>query len=98
MSRETFRVENVKCEGCATTLKRHLEPYFGSVEVDLSKMPREIVLDIEQEQIPKLQELLLALGYPLVDEQLGFATRAAAKAKSFVGCAIGKIEYAKSSS
>ena len=43
---KTFQVLNVKCGGCANTLKTKLEPIFGEIEVNLDIMPREITLDI----------------------------------------------------
>jgi len=88
---KTFQVLNVKCGGCANTLKTKLEPKFGEVEVNLDVMPREITLDINEEQIPELREALKSLGYPMSDEDLGFVENTTAKAKSFVSCAIGKV-------
>ncbi len=93
--KRTFQVQNVKCEGCATTLINKLADQFGSIEVGLTKMPREITLKIEEEHIPKLKEALKALGYPMADEKLGFFENTSAQAKSFVSCAIGKIENSK---
>ena len=88
---KTFQVLNVKCGGCANTLKTKLEPKFGEVEVNLDVMPRQITLDANEEQIPELREALKSLGYPMSDENLGFVEDTTAKAKSFVSCAIGKM-------
>ena len=88
---QTFQVQNVKCGGCAHTLKEKLEPVFGKVEVDLEKEPREIILDIEEAQREILAQMLKSLGYPLVGEAMGFVENGTAKAKSFVSCAVGKI-------
>ena len=92
---KTLRVQNVKCEGCATTLKNKLADEFGKIEVDLTKMPREITLDIEEDRVETLKSALKSLGYPLEDEKLGFFANKSAQAKSFVSCAIGKIEHAQ---
>jgi len=94
-TKRTFQVQNVKCEGCATTLKNKLADAFGDIEVDLTKMPREITLEIEEDRIDELKEALKALGYPMADEKLGFFENTSAQAKSFVSCAIGKIENSK---
>jgi len=88
---QTFQVQNVKCSGCAHTLKEKLSPIFGEIEVDLEKEPREIRLDIDDNQRDLLSKTLKDLGYPLVGEKLGFVESGSAKAKSFVSCAIGKI-------
>jgi len=91
METRTFEVLNVKCGGCANTLRTKLEPEFGPVEVDLESMPRKITLQIDEERIDMLRESLRKLGYPMSDESLGFLDAGAAKAKSFVSCAIGRM-------
>ncbi|MBA1438501.1 MAG: heavy-metal-associated domain-containing protein [Epsilonproteobacteria bacterium] len=93
--KKRFKVQNIKCGGCANTLKTKLEPIFGTIEVDLEVMPREITLNIDEEQEQQLRDELRSLGYPMADEQLGFVQNSSAKAKSFVSCAVGKFELAK---
>lgn len=90
--KQTFEVLNVKCEGCAATLKKKLFEEFGRVEVDLEKEPRQITLEIADEQIDVLRGALKKMGYPMASEKMGFVEANSAKAKSFVSCAIGKIE------
>lgn len=88
---QTFKVINVKCGGCASTLKEKLFEKFGKVEVNLETEPREITLYIVEEEVPALGETLKKLGYPFVTEKMGFVDGTSAKAKSFVSCAIGKM-------
>ena len=88
---KSFEVENVKCGGCANTLKTKLKESFGDVQVDLEKMPRVITLDIEDSQIEELKEQLRTLGYPMSDDELSTLQTFETKAKSFVSCAIGKM-------
>ncbi len=95
--KQRFQLKNVKCGGCAATLKKALAEDFGEVEVDLSKEPREITLEIEEAQIPKLRERLRKLGYPMIDDELSTFQEVGAKAKSFVSCAIGKFDAEDSS-
>ena len=90
--KKIFKVENVKCGGCANTLKTKLEGEFGIIEVNLELMPREITLDIEEENEQKLRKALKSLGYPMSDEKLGMFETTTTKAKSFVSCAVGKID------
>ena len=52
--KQIFKVENVKCGGCANTLKRELKESFGEIEVNLELHPREIALDIDNERIDEL--------------------------------------------
>jgi len=88
---QTFAVQNVKCEGCAHTLKSKLEPLFGEISVNLEVFPREITLDIGEEQKVVLSQKLRSLGYPMVGEEGGFVDATSAKAKSFFSCAVGKM-------
>ena len=90
---QIFQVENVKCGGCANTLKTKLKDMFGEVEVDLEKFPREITLDIDPQRVGELGIALKKLGYPLSSDRLGFVDTASTKAKSFVSCAIGKMDH-----
>lgn len=89
--KQTFEVFNVKCGGCASTLKSKLYEEFGEVEVNLDTIPRKITLDIEDKDIDKLSKALKKLGYPLASEEMGFLDSTSTKAKSFVSCAIGKM-------
>ena len=89
---QTFQVENVKCGGCAATLKNKLLETYGEVVVDLEVMPREITLEVERDQVDGLRAALRGLGYPMSDEVLNFVDNTTAKAKSFVSCAVGKVD------
>lgn len=91
---QTFQVENVKCGGCASTLKTKLLEPFGEVEVNLETMPREITLEIEASQIQELRDALRGLGYPMSDETLNLFETGTTKAKSFISCAVGKMDNA----
>jgi len=93
--KQNFSVQNVKCGGCANTLKTKLEPLFGEIVVNLEVEPREITVDIDASQIDALRSELKQLGYPMADESLGFIDNQSAKAKSFVSCAVGKIDLAR---
>ena len=88
---KTFEVQNVKCGGCANTLKKSLAEQFGDVEVDLEVTPRKITLEIEPDQEEALKLTLRKIGYPLARDELGTFATIETKAKSFVSCAIGKM-------
>ncbi|HKM19325.1 MAG TPA: heavy-metal-associated domain-containing protein [Aliarcobacter sp.] len=92
--KQTFEVHNVKCGGCANTLTKSLKDEFGSVEVDLSVNPRKITLDIKDNKTEELKLKLRSLGYPLTNDELSGFEKATTTAKSFVSCAIGKIDVA----
>jgi len=89
--KQTYEVLNVKCGGCANTLKTKLEEEFGEVEVNLEVEPRQITLEIEDTNVPTLRQALKKLGYPMSDEELSTIEGFSTTAKSFVSCAVGKM-------
>jgi len=88
---QTFEVMNVKCGGCANTLKTSLLKEFGDIEVNLEVDPRQITLNIKESALPDLRTKLKKLGYPMSDEELSAIEGFSTTAKSFVSCAIGKM-------
>ncbi|CAA6800425.1 MAG: Heavy metal transporter [uncultured Sulfurovum sp.] len=93
--KQTFEVKNVKCAGCASTLKKSLLEDFGEVEVDLEVEPRKITLDVEEGKMEILKLKLRSLGYPLTTDDLNTFQAVGTTAKSFVSCAIGKMDEKK---
>ncbi|MEA3384321.1 MAG: heavy-metal-associated domain-containing protein, partial [Campylobacterota bacterium] len=87
--KKILKVENIKCNGCANTLKKALFADYGEIEVNLEKTPREITLNIDEEQLNNLKYKLRTLGYPLTTDKLSTLQTINTKAKSFVSCAIG---------
>ena len=90
MTRE-FKVQNVKCGGCANTLKTSLEKRYKNVEVNLDVHPRIVKLEIEESQLDALKKELRSLGYPLVTDELSPFQTVTTKATSYVSCAVGKM-------
>ena len=90
--KQTFEVLNVKCGGCANTVKKSLLENFGDVEINLDVEPRKITLDISENKIQALREKLISLGYPMSDENLDTIQKITTTAKSFVSCAVGKMD------
>jgi copper chaperone CopZ len=94
---QTFEVQNLKCNGCATTIKNALSKKFDSLEVDVEG--KKVTAWIKtQEEMDFLTTTLRQLGYPLVSEKIGFVQTNTLKAKSYVSCAVGKFtatEFAK---
>lgn len=89
--KRTFKVNNVKCGGCAGTLTKALEKDFGEVEVNLEVEPREITLHIEDDKLEELTLKLRSLGYPLTTDKLSTFQTVGTTAKSYVSCALGKM-------
>ncbi|PQJ77621.1 hypothetical protein BTO16_14510 [Polaribacter glomeratus] len=83
-----IQIENLKCGGCAATIKKGLTSieYIESVNVDVEK---SIVSVISQKDVLEtVKEKLSKLGYP----EVGDKNTVLHKAKSFVSCAVGRIE------
>ncbi len=89
---QTFEILNVKCSGCANTLKKELFAEFGEINVNLEVMPRQITINIEENQINSLRIKLKSLGYPFVSDELNTIEKITTTAKSFISCAIGKMD------
>ncbi len=88
-----FKVLNVKCAGCAGTVKKALKEEFGKVDVNLEVEPRIITLVTDKNfNEENLRKKMKKLGYPFEDEELGTFEEIGTKAKSFVSCAIGKMD------
>ncbi len=82
-----IKVENVKCNGCAQTIKSGLSrlPGVESVDVDIAKG----VIYIEaQAQVTResMIDKLHHMGYPEPGKGSGLTT-----ATSFVSCVIGRV-------
>ncbi len=89
----TVEVNNIRCEGCANTIKKALvKEGFTSINIDLSCEPRKVTVDVENEaSVAHFRTILRKLGYPFSDEEVGFGDSATLKVKSFVSCAVGKF-------
>jgi copper chaperone len=86
-----IKVENIKCCGCSNSIDIGLSKIegVGSVAIDVEKGE----ITIEHNELVKkevITEKLLSMGYPEVGTAKGF-TKIKTNAKSFVSCAIGRI-------
>lgn len=88
---QTFEIKNVKCSGCARSLKNKLKN-FNEVYIDLSVTPRKLSLEILDHQIESLKEILKNSGYPMIDDQLTRVEEITTLVNSYTSCMIGKIE------
>ena len=81
-------VQNLKCGGCATTIKDKIAKLdaVDTVEVDQDNSTVTITHDDGLSEI-KIKDKLAALGYPSDDASNSIFT----KAKSYVSCATGKL-------
>ena len=88
--RYSIAVENIKCGGCASTITTRLTELdsVDACEVDIEK--GHVSISGDEAYRNQVAQLLLKLGYPESGTTEGLRA-AAAKAKSFVSCAVGKV-------
>lgn len=81
-------VDNLKCGGCASTIRRRLGelPFVGAVTVDPDTGTVTVTHDGSGTRA-EVTKALSALGYP--EHGTGGLVE---KAKSYVSCAIGRIQ------
>lgn len=81
-------VENLKCNGCASTIKKGLEQFdeIQNINIDIEQSSIEINFDGENKNIEIYKSKLHKLGYPEIGSNNTFSI-----AKSYISCAIGKV-------
>ena len=89
-----IEVENIKCGGCANSIRKSLseDTRIKSVEVDIEN--GRISLDSDSTARSDAIKRLLKMGYPEKGSVEGIKA-ATAKAKSFASCAIGRMSDTK---
>lgn len=84
----TLEIQNLKCHGCANTVTTKLSNLEGVKDVLVNNETNSISFDYENETtLEEAKHLLNNIGYPLVGDKNALTT----KAKSFVSCAIGRM-------
>ena len=79
--KQTIHVQNLKCGGCAKTIKNKISALEGVSEVMVTPETSEVAFTTTSETvIENVKASLLSLGYPAIDE----ANSLVYKAKSFV--------------
>jgi copper chaperone len=86
----SIQVENIKCGGCANSIKKGLMDEAGVSTVEIDVENGMVSIDGEHLDHDAIAAHLLKMGYPESGSVEGMKA-AAAKAKSFVSCAIGKV-------
>jgi len=85
---KTINILNLKCNGCASTIKKGLLSIEGINEVEVTLENSEIKInEVSDEIFTSVKEKLSKMGYP----EVGDANTVLHKAKSFVSCASGKM-------
>ena len=84
----TIEILNLKCGGCANTVKKGIIAIEGIHEVLVNLDTSEVRIDTTDELvIRQVKEKLSSMGYP----EVGDTNTVLHKAKSFVSCATGRM-------
>ncbi len=83
-------VENIKCGGCAGTITKRLNALADVSDCQVDVESGTVTITGEDTNREAVATLLLKLGYPESGTAEGLKA-ATAKAKSFVSCAVGKM-------
>ena len=83
-----IKIENLKCNGCAATIKKGLLKYSEVTKVDVNVEESNVIItfDGDEDNTSKFKTKLASLGYPETGNNNTLSV-----AKSFVSCAIGRI-------
>lgn len=84
----SIEILNLKCGGCANSIKKGLEQIdgVGAVSVDLETSNVEVETT-DETVLETVKSKLSSMGYP----EVGDANTVIHKAKSFVSCATGRM-------
>lgn len=84
----TIEILNLKCGGCANTIKKGIASIEGISEVTVDLDTSKVTVDTDNESIIlSVKKKLSKMGYP----EMGDANTMLHKAKSFVSCASGRM-------
>ena len=84
----TFQIQNLKCGGCAHTIVTRLAELEGISNVTVDNDNHSVRFSYtETNELESVKTLLSTLGYPTEGESNPLGK----KAKSFVSCAIGRM-------
>jgi len=86
----SIKVENIKCGGCAGTISKRLNEMDSVTDTQVDVDTGTVTVTGDDSNREVVAQLLLKLGYPESGSIEGIKA-AAAKAKSFVSCAVGKM-------
>lgn len=84
----SIEIQNLKCGGCANTIINKLNELNDISEIKVDNTNHTVTFNYVNEiNLIEVKTLLAKLGYPIVGEKNALAT----KAKSFVSCAVGRM-------
>jgi copper chaperone len=86
----TVQIDNLKCGGCANTIRTSLLALPGVSGVTVDHDASSVSFEADASQVDAVKAKLRALGYPESGTVDGLSA-IASSAKSYVSCAIGRV-------
>jgi len=84
----TLEIQNLKCGGCANTITTRLSAIDNIDNVTVNNDNDTVTFNYkESTNLTEATDLLSKLGYPIIGENNPLTK----KAKSFVSCAVGRM-------
>lgn len=84
---QNINIENLKCGGCAATIIKGLSGINGVEDVTVDVETSMVSFQASNDKLQEVKTKLSKLGYP----EVGDKNTIAHKAKSFVSCAVGRV-------
>lgn len=84
----TIHIENLKCGGCAATITKGITALENVTNVEVDVDNSTVLIETSSDVLTTVKEKLSKLGYP----EVGDKNTVIHKAKSFVSCAVGRID------
>lgn len=83
-----IEIENLKCHGCANTIKKSFTKMNGITKVEVLFNPESVLIEFDEKIITRndIVQTLSKLGYPEKGNNSLIKNM-----KSYVSCAIGRI-------
>ncbi|MBQ4819705.1 heavy-metal-associated domain-containing protein [Aquimarina sp. MMG016] len=84
----TVAIQNLKCSGCESTIAKKLHELSGIKDISVNTVDCTVSFRYETDDgIETVQKELTKLGYPIEGDKNSLGR----KAKSYVSCAIGRL-------
>lgn len=87
MKTEEIIIANLKCSGCATTIKNNLMKLPGMQDVNVVNDEDKVIVSYDNIDRSAITEKLHSLGYPEATEENGLLLQL----KSFASCMVGRV-------
>lgn len=83
-----LEIQNLKCGGCANTISTKLAKLDAITDININNANNTVSFNYtSKEDLLAVKDTLAKLGYPVIGDKNALTS----KAKSFVSCAIGRL-------